>query len=203
MDVLDALLGLWNSSPDSVATGGRYTRSALKAPEVVVRLRRNFPETRIVEEISRFLAEMAALMESDGIPDRRDIFLCSCCLTLISDPDGVRVPLSLVQNLVRSFPISIWYRSMTRVVASYLSRADLLAALIRGLSVDAPPVVIENCLQGVRMYAKFALHKDDPAHLDSLKRQIAPLIEGYVSDPRSDIVRYAQRAKAALGVYVA
>jgi hypothetical protein len=203
MGALDTILMLWSSTPASAAADDSYIRAvSMNAGEVAVRLLRSFPATQIVDEISHFLAEIVAVMETDGVPDRRRVFLCSCCLELISDAHGIRVPVDLVQDIVRTFPISIWYRSVTRVVTAYLSRADLLEALIKGLSGDPHLAIVENCLQGFRMYAKFAHRDDDARRLATLRQQIAPLIDGYITDARVDIARYAERAKTAFPMYV-
>ena len=198
MSVLDTLLKLWNSS----ATDDHYDRNeSLKPAEILEQLQKAFPTEQIVAEISQSLGEMVALMSSDEVPSRRDIFLGACCLSLIADPQGVRVPLPLVQDIVRTFPMSIWYRALIPVVSRYLSRADLLEALIKNLSGTARPSLVENALQGVRMYGKFARKDDDPRRLIDLKNKIAPLIERYLHHQRIDFARHAERAPAALQQY--
>jgi hypothetical protein len=198
MDVLQAILALWRAVPDLGHNNEHYHRNESLPPgEIVVRLLRTFPRDQIVREISRFLEEMSALMETFKAPDRRSMFLCDCCLLLISDQDGLRVPAAVVKQVIRSFPISIWYRRLTRVVPVYLSRADLLETLADGLS-DPRPATLESCLEGIRMYAKFARREDNPERLESAERRIAPLIDRYRSDERAHIARSAERSKQAL-----
>jgi hypothetical protein len=198
MEILDELHRLWDSTRDSHSA----TDASTKAERVYSRLRELFSEEQIINEITRFLNRIISLMSVDKAPDRPDIGRCTICLALISDPRGVRISSRLARDIARVFPISIWYRAVMPVVKAYLSRADLLEALIIGLRGESHPATIENCLQAVRMYAHSARKDDDPERVRDLVTRIAPLIERYKQDVRADIARYAARADVALRAYL-
>lgn len=198
MEFLDELQKLWISTPDDRPAPDAPTR----AERVYARLRGLFSEEQIIAEISQFLRRMISIMSVDKAPSRPDITRSICCLFLISDPHGIRISPRLVQDIVRVFPISIWYRVVIPVVEVYLSRAELLEALISGLREGSHPAIVENCLQGVRMYARFASTDDDPERLRDLVSRIAPLIARYTNDSHADIARYAARAQVALAAYL-
>jgi hypothetical protein len=202
MNVLDKLQELWSAPPDRSASGRVFPRdSSSKVEEIHGRLLESFSEEQIVNEISEFLSRMTALVGSYKAPSRQERLRCAACLELVSSPRGTRIPLRLVQDIVRSFPITIWSRDVARAIAAYLNREELLEALIAGLTAEDRPEMVQDCLRGVNLYARFARWDGASERLRNLVSQITPIVAKYVRYDDANIARRAARAEKALKEY--
>jgi hypothetical protein len=201
VSVLDKLQELW-SAPEPGASGRVFPQiSSTKAEEIHGRLLESFSEEQIVNETTEFLSRMTALLGADKTPTRQDRLRCAACLELVSNPRGIRIRVRLVQDIVRSFPITLWSREVARLIAVYLNREELLEALITGLTVEDRPKMVQNCLRGIKMYARFAHRGGASERLRSLVSQITPIVAKYALDGDVHLARRAARAEKALKEY--
>ena len=199
MNVLDELQELWSAPPDRGASGRVFPRdSSTKAEEIHGRLLESFFEDQIVNETSEFLNRMTDLVGAGKAPSRQDRLRCAACLELVSNSRGSRIAVRLVQDIVRSFPITLWSREVARIITAYLNREELLEALIAGLTAEDRPEMVQNCLRGVNLYARFARRDSASERLRSLVSQIAPIVAKYAHDDDVDVARRAARAEKAL-----
>jgi hypothetical protein len=165
--VLDRLTTLWNvpspARPPNAPPVRLYRDRTVSAAAVYTTLLQEFREPEIRTAVSSFLMSIVAKYEQDAIPDKDEQFLTGCCLELIAEPDGLRVDKALVQGIVCVFPTSIWYNSIEKLVGRYLSRSDLLAAIIERTTRPSHPEIVLNCLAAFGLYVGATL-PDQHAH---------------------------------------
>jgi hypothetical protein len=204
MNVLDKLQELWSAPRKRSASGRLLPRdSSTKAEAMHGRLLESFSEEQIVNEVTEFLSRMIELAGADKVPSREDRLRCAACLELVSGPRGIRIPVRPVQDMVRTFPITIWALEVARLITTYLNREELLEALIAGLTAEDRPEMVQNSLRAVKFYARFARRDGSSERLRSLVSQIAPIVAKYACDRDVKVARSAARGEKALEEYFA
>src|SRR6516162_3685126 len=136
--ILEKMVAVWNiprdQRPPPRAMDVDYVQSELSAAAVHQVLLKEFTETAIRTAVVELLERIGDCYEHGVVPSRLDRFLCQCCLGLASREGGVEVPKGLVQRLVRSLPTPGWYYPVGHLVRDYLTRSELLEALLSGLT---------------------------------------------------------------------
>lgn len=202
--ILEQLIVLWRKPPtDQENAAQDYTRDhTLTAKEIHSNLLRDFSEDEIVDQAVQFFEEMVAIHQRHAAPNRRDIYLLECLLVLSTEEGGIQLPLATTQKIVKVIPLSIWYRLIKKLVAKKLTRSELLAAFLEGISQKEPRDVLENCLAGIGMYQKLTQREADPADSVRLVEQLRPLVTQLKEDNRRDISMFAKKAETQLQSYL-
>lgn len=158
--------------------GTEWRRGAASPPEQVLQqLRSEYTEEDLRVAITKLLLDVAATYDRMDAPAKRDSFLADCSLELIAVDQGVAVDARLLQHILRSYPVSIWYRPLLRVVPK-LSVVQFFEGLLQGLQ-SGQPEVLYNSLAALQLLQKHPKDTGEPersgAVVAALRERLAEL----------------------------
>ena len=159
-NILERLTSAWNiplqERPKDAPPVRLYRDRTVPAAVIYEALLREFRGADISVAIADFLASIAGKYERDAVPDQDELFLADCCIQLILQVDRLRVEKELIERIVRVFPTLGWDYHVGLLVARYLTKSELLRALLEGMVRPPHPYVVKDCLDAVRLYSKGA-----------------------------------------------
>ncbi len=195
LNLSDEIVLLW-SLPAGVSAK-RYSLNLELLPGPVLKhLLDSFSEAEIAATIATIVEQAAALEESASLNDQRLIFLTGCAILLAED--AVLLPKATLQHAVRSLPISIWFRQVSRLVEKHLSEADLQETLLVGISDVSTVPTIENSLEGIRVYRSFPRVGRHESPSDEIRRELAAQVETLTRHRNPNITKLAIQARVSL-----
>jgi len=195
LNLSDEIVRLW--SLPAGTSPKLYSLNLNLAPrDVLNQLLGSFSEEEIATTVATIVDRAATLEESAGLSDQKLIFLAGCALVLAED--AVALPKATLQRAVRSLPISIWFRQLSRLVKKYLSEADLQETLLVGISDTSAAPTIENSLEGIRVYRSFPMRGRPESPSAAMDQKLISHVEMLSRHQNPTIAKLALQARSAL-----
>lgn len=199
------IIEIWNMPPAERPVPDRgfkyYLNHRVEPGVVLSRLREEFSEKVIKDDVSLLLESVTRTFQQGCIPDARTRFLVSCCLALVSSESWDNLPTSQVMNIIGSFDSGYCHRELRGLISKYLWDIQLLEALHDGMKISNNRDVILSSLEGLRLYQGLTRKVQNREDFLTLVKEVRKTLDNLMQYPDRLVRETAVCAKGWLKTF--
>ncbi len=197
-DIFDEIISIWNmpvnERPNPEKSREYFMDDRVKSYDVARTLWRNYSKKTTEVLINQYLHSQTLKFKANVVPTKRDMFLITCCLDLISSNLEMHIPIELAMSVVSTFDAGMCYPHVEDLIISRLTESEVLQALNEGLSETLPVDVNFAATEGIRLYAGKGRPDEDKSRLKAIIANTEKSLKKLQSSQDMELRKNALRA---------